>query len=53
MNMVHMIWLLLVAGGAALLMMYAGVGKRALEPKRMRRTCPSCGRFVRDCRCRG
>jgi NADH pyrophosphatase NudC (nudix superfamily) len=36
------------------LMMVAGVGKHALEWRRRRRVCPSCGRQIegRTCRCR-
>jgi formate dehydrogenase maturation protein FdhE len=35
------------------LMMYAGVSKSALEWRRSRRTCPSCGRQIvaRTCPC--
>jgi hypothetical protein len=40
----------LVTTGAVFLMMYAGLGKGALEV-RHRRFCPSCGRATRDCRC--
>lgn len=53
MNTLHVTTLFLVVGVTLLLMMYAGVGKHALERKRARRICPGCGRFVRDCRCRG
>ncbi|HEY3549764.1 MAG TPA: hypothetical protein VGK69_01745 [Gaiellaceae bacterium] len=52
MNSLHLIELFLVVAGVAYLMMLAGVAKNALEPKRVRRTCPSCGRLTDDCRCR-
>ena len=32
--------------GAGWLMMKAGVAKSALEPRRRRRVCPSCGREI-------
>ena len=32
-----------LASGAAWLMMQAGLAKNALEPKRKRTLCPSCG----------
>jgi hypothetical protein len=43
---------LLLLGAVLYVMMVAGVEKRALEWKRQRRTCPSCGRDARNCRCR-
>jgi hypothetical protein len=52
MNLLHVLFPFLVAAGVASLMMYAGVAKRALEPRRARRVCPSCGRQARDCTCR-
>ena len=47
----HTLVSFLVVTGAVFLMMYAGLGKGALEV-RYRRFCPSCGRAHRDCRCR-
>jgi NADH pyrophosphatase NudC (nudix superfamily) len=38
--------------GAAFLMMLAGVQKRALEWRRRRRFCPSCGRRIDGRTCR-
>jgi hypothetical protein len=38
-----------LASAAAFLMTKAGLGKNALELKRRRFSCPSCGR--RDCSC--
>jgi nitrate/TMAO reductase-like tetraheme cytochrome c subunit len=52
MNLLHLIEMFLVVGGVAYLMMLAGMTKSALEPKRARRFCPSCGRMTADCRCR-
>ncbi|HEY7206627.1 MAG TPA: hypothetical protein VH416_00190 [Gaiellaceae bacterium] len=52
MNLGHFIFLLLLVVAAAYLMILAGVAKNALEPKRMPRVCPSCGRNARDCSCR-
>jgi hypothetical protein len=37
---------------AAFLMMFAGVQKRALEWRRRRRLCPSCGRRIEGRICR-
>ena len=39
--------------GAGFLMLRAGLAKSALELKRRRRTCPSCGRHIerRTCAC--
>jgi hypothetical protein len=39
--------------GVGALMMLAGVGKHALEWRRRKRVCPSCGRDLRvgGCRC--
>jgi hypothetical protein len=34
--------------GAGWLMMVAGIQKSALERRRRRRVCPSCGREIRD-----
>jgi hypothetical protein len=52
MNLFHLIFLFLVAAGVAYLMVYAGLSKHALEPRRARQICPSCGRATRDCTCR-
>jgi hypothetical protein len=38
--------------GAAFLMMFAGVQKRALEWRKRRRVCPSCGRRIDGRTCR-
>jgi len=40
----HLELLMALASGAAWLMMKAGLAKNALELKRRRTTCPSCGR---------
>jgi hypothetical protein len=53
MNIVQLIWLFMVVAGVGYLMVYAGREKRMLEPRRVPRLCPSCGRLTRDCRCRG
>ena len=37
--------------GVGYLMLYAGLSKNALEWKRRRTTCPSCGRHTRVCGC--
>jgi hypothetical protein len=41
-----------VTTGAAVLMMVAGVQKRALEWRRRQRLCPSCGRRIQGRNCR-
>jgi hypothetical protein len=53
MDLAHIIFVFLIAASAAYLMVIAGTSKSALELRRTRRTCPSCGRASRDCRCRG
>jgi hypothetical protein len=53
MNLPHPIFVSLIAAGVAYLMVAAGMGKHALELRRPRRFCPSCGRMTRDCSCRG
>ena len=42
-----------LVGAAGFLMLRAGLAKSALELKRRRRTCPSCGRQIagRSCGC--
>jgi hypothetical protein len=42
---------LFVAAAVTYLMVFAALGKDALELKRAPR-CPSCGRLLRDCSCR-
>jgi len=42
----------LVLTSVAYLMMFAGLQKNALEWRRRRRSCPSCGLDVRRCHCR-
>jgi hypothetical protein len=37
--------------GAALMMVFAGVGKSMLEWRFQRRRCPACGRELRDRTC--
>ena len=37
--------------GVGLLMIVAGVQKNALEWRRRRRSCPSCGRVIESQRC--
>ncbi|MGH3105084.1 MAG: hypothetical protein ACRDN6_13400 [Gaiellaceae bacterium] len=39
--------------GVGFLMMLSGVQKSALEWRRRRRSCPSCGRAIVDRVCRG
>jgi hypothetical protein len=40
----HAVMLMALVGGAAWLMMQAGLAKNALEFRRKRHVCPSCGR---------
>jgi hypothetical protein len=49
----HLVLLGVSAAGVGYLMALAGVQKSALEWRRRRRTCPSCGRYLRHgiCRC--
>jgi hypothetical protein len=42
---------LLVSTGAGVWMAIAGVQKNALEWRRQKRTCPSCGREIRGRTC--
>ena len=37
--------------GVGYLMIQSGLSKSALELKRRRRTCPSCGRHLETCGC--
>lgn len=41
-----------LALSAATLMVVAGIGKRKLEWRNVRRACPSCRRSRRACTCR-
>jgi formate dehydrogenase maturation protein FdhE len=41
----HLMISMTVAAAVAWLMMRAGLAKNALEERRDRRTCPSCGRY--------
>jgi hypothetical protein len=45
------LFFLVLISAVAYLMVYAGVGKNALELRRPPR-CPACGRVARDCCCR-
>jgi NADH pyrophosphatase NudC (nudix superfamily) len=47
----HITTLLLVVTVVGYAMAYAGVAKNALEWKRRRRICPSCGRDEKMCAC--
>jgi len=47
----HLAGLVVATSCVGLCMALAGVGKNALEWRRRERSCPSCGRRVRDCRC--
>jgi hypothetical protein len=49
--MTHSLSLVLSVAGVGYLMVKAGLGKNALEPKQRRRICPSCGREIRGRRC--
>jgi hypothetical protein len=46
----HVVLLMALASGVAWLMMKAGLAKNALELKRRRPPCPSCGRH-NGCSC--
>jgi NADH pyrophosphatase NudC (nudix superfamily) len=48
----HLTILLVSTAGVGVLMSLAGLQKSALEWKRRRRICPSCGHQVRGRRCR-
>jgi hypothetical protein len=43
---VHTITLMVLTLGVGWLMAFAGLQKSALELRRRRRTCPSCGRRI-------
>ena len=45
--------LLLSTTGVGFLMVFAGVQKNALEWRRRRRICPSCGRLIAGRTCSG
>jgi hypothetical protein len=47
----HSTMLMVATTFAAWLMMQAGLSKKALEFRRTRRACPSCGRRRHGCRC--
>ena len=49
----HLAILLATSTGAGFLMLVSGIQKSALEWRRRRRTCPSCGRHIagRTCAC--
>jgi len=47
----HVAFLLALVSGVGYLMTQAGLSKHALELKRQRRVCPSCGRQQTTCRC--
>ena len=40
-----------VSSGVGYLMIQSGISKSALEFKRRRRICPSCGRHLETCGC--
>jgi hypothetical protein len=46
----HVELMIALTVGAAWLMTRAGLAKKALEPKRRRMTCPSCGKHGCTCR---
>jgi ribosomal protein L32 len=43
--------MLVLVSGVGYSMAYAGIAKNALEWKRRRRVCPSCGRHDASCIC--
>ena len=51
--LLHQLLVFLLPLGVACLMIIGGVGRNALEWKRRLRICPSCGRAVSHCSCRG
>ena len=52
-NLTHTFMLLAVTMAIGYVMVVAGLGKNALELRRRRRVCPSCGRRIeaRVCGC--
>ena len=52
-SQLHALIIAVVAMGVGLLMLQAGVAKKALELRRQPRTCPSCGRRSDACSCTG
>lgn len=51
----HLFTLLALTTAVGYVMVYAGLGKNALESRRRKRVCPSCGRTIeaRACGCSG
>ncbi|HEY6015251.1 MAG TPA: hypothetical protein VIU16_00585, partial [Gaiellaceae bacterium] len=47
----HTAIMLVLVSGVGYAMAYAGIAKNALEWKRRRRVCPSCGRHDASCSC--
>jgi hypothetical protein len=47
----HVLTLTMATLGAGWLMAYAGLAKSALELRRRRRICPSCGRQIQKAVC--
>ena len=47
----HVLTLIALVSGIGYVMAYAGIAKNALEWKRHRRICPSCGRESETCGC--
>jgi len=54
-HVTHTVALLGLTTGVGYLMLVAGLGKNALEMRRRRRICPSCGRRIETgaCGCSG
>jgi hypothetical protein len=52
-NLTHTFVLLALTMAIGYLMVVAGLGKNALELRRRKRVCPSCGRHIatRTCAC--
>jgi hypothetical protein len=47
----HVALVMVVCMSVGYMMLYAGLSKNALEWKRKRRVCPSCGRLDSSCHC--
>jgi hypothetical protein len=47
----HVTTIAALTTGIGYLMIQSGLSKSALELKRRRRTCPSCGRHLETCGC--